>query len=153
MKRTQAYTLIECITYIAVLIVVLNVAFASYYRCQLNAANLRRNADDITRALRAGERWRADIRKAVGSPRSTSGRVIIPQRDGDVTYEVADGTVWRQTTQSRIAILKQVKNSVMQTEVRGQVHAWRWELELATPQKAVQMRPLFTFEAAGEQQL
>jgi hypothetical protein len=153
MKRTQAYTLIECITYVAVLAIVLNLGFTAYFRCQLNAAHLRRNADDITSALRAGERWRTDIRKAVSSTRSTSGGLVIPQRDGDVTYEVADGTVWRQTTQSRIAILKQVKNSVMQTEVRGQVHAWRWELELATPQKAVQMRPLFTFEAAGEQQL
>jgi Tfp pilus assembly protein PilE len=80
MRSTRGYTLIECITYIAVLLLLLNAAFASYYRCELNAANLRRNADDILRALHAGERWRADIRATIAMPRLTPGGVIIPRR-------------------------------------------------------------------------
>ena len=68
MKSTRGYSLIECLVYIAVLAVVLNLSFVAYYRYDQHTHSLRRNADDITRALRAGERWREDVRTASASP-------------------------------------------------------------------------------------
>ncbi len=50
MKSRRGYSLLECLVYIAVLAVVLNVSFLAYYRYDQHTRNLRRNADDITRA-------------------------------------------------------------------------------------------------------
>ena len=148
MKNERGFTILEAITYVAVLLMVLSGAFASYSRCQLSSSSLRRNAEDIIRAVHAGERWRVDIRAAIQMPRLTPGGIIIPLQDGEIAYEINDGTMWRQTAGKRIAVLKQVKSSTMQRESRGIVAAWRWELELASQKKTGSTRPLFTFEAA-----
>ena len=151
MNNRRGFTILECITYVAVLLMVLNGAFALYYRCQLSAASLRRNAEDIVRTLHAGEQWRADIRAAIDAPRLTLGGVIIPQRDGEIRYEINDDTVWRQTSRNRVAVLKQVKSSTMQPDPRSAIRAWRWELELVSVKKTGNLRPLFTFESAEGQ--
>ena len=153
MKAKRGYTIIECITYVAVLLMIISAAFASYYRCELSGAGLRRNAEDIVRAMHAGERWRADIRAAIEAPQLTPVGVIIRQSDGEIRYEIDDGILWRQTTHERTAILKQVKRSAMMRDLRGAVRAWHWELELRTEKKAGNLRPLFTFEAAEGQSL
>ena len=147
MKSERGYSLIECLVYIAVLAVVLNLSFVAYYRYDQHTRNLRRNADDITRALRAGERWREDVRTAIGSPHVIANGLAIPQQSGEVAYLFADGAVWRQTGATRTIVLKQVKASTISDDSRQRVNAWRWELELASPQKIVLVRPLFTFTA------
>ena len=60
----RGYLLIEALVYIAVIVALLGVAYAAMYRCIDRSIALRRNADDITSALHAGERWRADVRAA-----------------------------------------------------------------------------------------
>ena len=60
----RGYLLIEALVYIAVVVTLLGVAYAAMYRCVDRSFALRRNADDITSALHAGERWRADVRAA-----------------------------------------------------------------------------------------
>jgi hypothetical protein len=45
--------------------------------------------------------------------------------------------------------LSNVKSSKMQSELRENVTAWRWELELKTVKKTARVRPLFTFEAVA----
>lgn len=142
-RRQSGLTLIEMLIYIAVLVVVLDVAYAAFYRCQRNAVNLRRNADDIVRALHAGERWREDVRAAVAMPEWRDGALHIRQAAGEVTYSFADGSIWK----NRSLVLGGVKNSRMQSDAGKFVTTWRWEVELATPQKVVRVRPLFTFEA------
>src|SRR5262249_52773652 len=65
-EKTRGYILIELLIYIAVLAVVMEVAFSAFYRCLGNTRDLARNADDILKTLAAGEAWRADIRLATG---------------------------------------------------------------------------------------
>lgn len=153
MKSERGYTLIECLVYIAVLAVVLNLSFDAYFRYDQHTRSLRRNAYDITRALRAGEQWRADVRASTAPPHAIENGVAIPQRSGEVTYVFAQGTIWRQSSRTRVSVLKQVKTSTMSDDSRSRVNAWRWELELATPQKAVRVRPLFSFTAVTGGQL
>jgi hypothetical protein len=37
----------------------------------------------------------------------------------------------------------------MQSDSRGKIAAWRWELELKTVKKTARYRPLFTFETVA----
>ena len=147
MKSARGYSLIECLVYIAVLAVVLNLSFSAYYRYDLHTRSLRRNADDITRALRAGERWREDVRTATAPPHVIANGLAIPQSTGEVAYTFADNAIWRQIGTSRVSVLKDVKASAMLDDPRPRIKAWRWELELASPGKAVLVRPLFSFIA------
>ena len=149
MKRRGGYMLVECLVYIVVLAVVLNLAYAAYYRCQTNSVNLRRNAQDIAITMRAGERWRADIRAAKAPPKLEGNRLVVPQVAGEVVYEFADNTMWRQDGKARIAVLRRLLASTMQADARSQVASWRWEVELMTGEKPARIRPLFTFIAVA----
>ena len=152
MKTQRGFSLIEMLVYIAVLTVVIELSFNVYYRYDQHTRDLRRNADDITRALRAGERWREDVRTAVAPPRRVDNGVVIPESSGEVAYLFVDGAVWRHAPGSRMIALKEVKASTMSLDTRQRVRAWRWELELASPQKTVLVRPLFSFTAVARGQ-
>jgi len=149
MKTERGYMLLEMLVYIAVLAVVLDLSFAAYYRYDLYTRDLRRNADDIVRVMRAGERWRDDVRDATAPPHSIDNGVAIPQKSGEIDYVFADSTIWRQVAGVRSIALKRVKTSTMSVDPRQQVNAWRWELELTSPKKIVLVRPLFTFTAVA----
>jgi len=147
MKSERGYTLIECLVYIAALIVVLNLAFDAWFHYDRHTNSMRRNANDIVRTLLAGEQWRADVRTATAPPHAIPNGIAIPHRNGEITYTFVDGDVWRQVGKAHDIALKHVQTSTMSDDSRPNVHAWRWELELATPQKAVRVRPLFSFTA------
>ncbi len=149
-RRTdcRAFTLIELIVYMAVLAVVLGMATPAFYQCLKRSRDLRRNADDIVRVLRAGERWRADVRSAVAEPVLVGEALHIPQQACEIIYTFTDGTVWRHANGGNAPVLKRVKESQMQFDQRTHVSCWRWEIELASPQPVVHIRPLFTFQAA-----
>src|SRR2546421_12898184 len=66
--RQRAYMLMEALAYITVLLVLMGVGFAALYRCIDSSIALRRSAGDLTAAIHAGERWRADIRSAEKEP-------------------------------------------------------------------------------------
>ena len=149
MKRRGGYMLIECLVYITVLAVVLDLAYGAYYRCQLNSVNLRRNAEDIVITVRAGERWRANIRVATAPPKLEGNKLVVPQATGEVVYEFVDNTMWRQDGTARIAVLRRLRASTMQADARSQITSWRWEAELMTGRKTVRLRPLFTFTAVA----
>jgi len=150
MKRHGGFMLLECLVYIVMLAVVLDLAYAAYYRCQTNSVNLRRNAQDIAVTTRAGERWRADIRAAAVPPKLDGNRLVILQATGKVVYEFADNTMWRRNGTARIAVLRQLRASTMQADARSQVTSWRWEVELMTTgKKPARIRPLFTFNAVA----
>jgi len=153
MKSERGYMLLEMLVYIAVLAVVIDLSFAAYYRYDLYTRNLRRNADDIVRVMRAGERWRDDIRNAIAPPHAIDNGVAIPQKSGEIDYVFADGNVCRQVAGARAIALKQVKASTMSVDPRQHVNAWRWELELTSPKKTVLVHPLFTFTAVAGRSL
>jgi Tfp pilus assembly protein PilE len=89
MKSERGYSLIECLVYIAVLAVVLNLSFVAYYRYEQHTRSLRRNADDITRALRAGERWREDVRTAIAPPHAIANGLAIPPARSCMSLQMA----------------------------------------------------------------
>ena len=149
MKRRGGFMLIECLVYIVILAVVFDLAYAAYYRCQTNSANLRRNAQDIAITMRAGECWRADIRAAKAPPKLAGDKLVITQAAGEVVYEFVDNTMWRQVGPARIALLRRLRASTMQADARSQVTSWRWEVELMAGKKTPRIRPLFTFTAVA----
>jgi hypothetical protein len=130
------------------------------YRCIDRSIALRRNADDITGALHAGERWRADLRAATSQVHvetTDAGQLLhLDGPGGTVIYRFATNTVCRRAgAGSWVQLLSSVKSSTMSADPREYVTAWRWELEIqprATGSvKPGRIRPLFTFLAVPEQ--
>jgi type II secretory pathway component PulJ len=147
-SHSRGISLIECVLYIALFFIVATLTFASYYRVDGETRALNRNAEDISHAMKAGERWRADLRQATERPRVENDTLKFTTKTGDVTYAVRDRTLWRQVGQTKaLPILERVKFSSMQPDTRQQVTAWRWELELETKRAEASVRPLFTFTA------
>jgi hypothetical protein len=155
--RTRAGSLlIECLIYISVFVVVLGLGVGAFYVCWDHSQALHYATDDITAALRAGERWRTDIRRAtgaiVGETASGSRRLRIPHGTNEIIYQFNAGEVRRQVAASDFSelLLARVKASEMVREPRGPVAAWRWELELAARRQETRLPLAFTFEAAAK---
>jgi hypothetical protein len=152
-RAERGIMLIDCLVYCVLFFAVTGVAFSFFYTCWDGSLALRRNSDDITNALRAGETWRADVRAATGAIQvqdSADGEVVrIPEKSGEVVYRFASGTFSRRAGgQDWRVLLPNVGRSRMQTDSRPQVTAWRWELELMTMKKrTLKLHPAFTFEA------
>ena len=145
-----AFSLIECLVYMAVFFVVLGVAFAAYYRMDEQARGFTRNSAGIIRAMQAGERWRADVRAMTNAVQISENQGLqLTASDGNVSYFFRDGAVWRQGAKEKHAtpVLQNVKASTMKLDGRKQVRAWKWEIELQTKRTNVTVRPLFTFLA------
>ena len=152
-QREQGVMLVDCLLYIAMFFVILGVAFKIFYVCWDSAKALRRNTDQIAATLRTGERWRQDVRSAAASLRaeeSPEGAILhIPEKSGEIEWRFSDGVLWRRagTNGAWMQSLAGVKSSRMENDPRGQVNAWRWEVELTTRRKGAKVVPLFTFEA------
>jgi len=146
--------LLECLVYIAVFAILLGGATTAFYFCWDHSDALIYATDDIASALRAGERWRADLRAATGKitvETTATGEVVwVPEGARKVSYRFESGEVRRQTSASNNPelLLANVKTSQMQMDSRGAVSAWRWELELLQRRKGTFLPLLFTFEGA-----
>jgi hypothetical protein len=146
--------LVECLVYIAVFFILLGIGTAAFYFCWDHSKALIYATDDITSVLRAGERWRADVRGATGKisvETTQTGEVVkIPEGTKKILYRFDSGEMRRQMASSDFLelLLPKVKTSQMKTEMRGNVTAWRWELELTQRRQETQLPLLFTFEAA-----
>jgi Tfp pilus assembly protein FimT len=145
--------LIDCLVYIALLALILGLAFAAFYRTLEHTTRLEQNAADIIRALRTGERWRADVRSATGPPRVIAGAkefaLRIPNSNGEIGYIFREGVVLREaapTSQPEV-LLSNVKASSFHRDSHRHAIAWRWELELQGKQKVTRVKPQFTFQA------
>ena len=155
-RRGDGYFLIEVLVYIGVLVLLLGVGYAAMYRCLDSSVALRRNADDITSALHAGERWRADVRSANNPVRveeSSEGQLLhLRGPQGEITYRFATNSISRRLgTGGWVCLLPNVKASSMKADAREYATGWRWDLELQTRAhgsvKPGRVRPLFTFLA------
>lgn len=152
----RAYILAEALVYIVVSSILIGVGYSAMYQCIENSIALRRSADDITNALRAGERWRADVRAAKGQIQFLSeeaGQILVlPGERGEVSYQFSTNAVLRRVGSGPWAsTLASVKSSSMEADVRQTVSAWRWEVELQPRfKKQGRLRPLFTFIAVPE---
>jgi hypothetical protein len=152
-QTTAGVSLIECLVYIAIVLVVMGCGFMALYRGMDNHKNLRRNADDITAAVNAGELWRKDIRAAAGrittEAHEQNQTLFIPQSHGTVAYQFTDGELRRQGRASGpwVVVLPRVQSSSMTADPRERVTAWRWELALKSTAREARVKPVFTFEA------
>ena len=153
--RTHAFTIIECMVYLGVYVTLLGMATLAFYRCYDHMKSMRRNSADITSAVRAGEAWRNDVRRATKPIvfERDDQTLRIQRGDKEVSYRFADAQVLRKSSAGApwIVLLPKVQRSEMQADPRTHVAAWRWELELQTLQKSVRVRPLFTFVATPPQ--
>jgi type II secretory pathway pseudopilin PulG len=150
--RAAAFTIIEAIVYISVLLVLLGAAYMAMYRCIDRSVALRRNAGALTSALEAGERWRADVRSARGPVQIDKDLLRIPTSRGEIAYRFEDHSVLRRiSSNSWVSLLDGVKTSDMQSDQRQEVTAWRWDFELLPVRKDTadtnRFHPLFTFLA------
>ncbi|HKW30100.1 MAG TPA: hypothetical protein VJT54_12245 [Verrucomicrobiae bacterium] len=148
------YLLIECLVYIAVFAVITGLGLMTFYQCWDNSKALRLTTDDVAAALRAGERWRADIRGATGKitvENTATGELLrIPCGTNELRYDFTAGKIHRQLASSGFAesVLTAVEASQMVEDRRGTVTAWRWELDLKPHRKVTHLPLQFTFEAA-----
>jgi hypothetical protein len=153
-RAKEGILLVECLVYIAVFFILLGIGTAAFYACWDYSKALLYTTDDITSALHAGERWRADIRGATGKisvETTAKGEVVnIPEGTKKILYRFDSGEVRRQIATSDFSelLLPKVKSSQMNMDARGNVTAWRWELELAQRRRETHLPLLFTFEAA-----
>src|SRR6267378_4008242 len=145
--------LTECLVYIAVFAILLGIGTAAFYFCWDHSKALVVATDDIAAAVRAGERWRADVRGATGKisvATTAAGEVVrIPKADKEIVYRFESGEVRREisNTGNSWLLLPKVKTSGMKLDARGGVTAWRWELELTQRRQEMHLPLLFTFEA------
>ncbi|HEY5233818.1 MAG TPA: hypothetical protein VIK35_09830 [Verrucomicrobiae bacterium] len=153
-RGASGMLLIECMVYIAVFAILLGGATTVFYFCWDHSQAVIYATDDIASALRAGERWRADVRAATGTisiETTMTGEVVkIPEGGKEIIYRFDSGEVRRQMSVSEFSelLLPKVKASQMKPAARGEVRAWCWELELAPRRKETNLPLLFTFEAA-----
>ncbi len=152
-RRQAGLMLLECLVYLGVFALILTFAFGIFFQSWQNEHKLRRNANEITAALNAGERWRADLRAATGPVQLTGTTnepgLRIPQAQGEVSYLFWHGGVWRDDPRLREPnlLLGNVTASRMAPDPRQKVTAWRWDIELKSREHKRLVRPLFTFLA------
>lgn len=147
-SAARGIVLIDAMVYIVVLGIVLLLAASVFDKGMRESAGLQRNMADIERAMKAGERWRTDVRSAIGTIESTGQTLTIPQRDGEIVYEFATNEVRRTVNATKAEVfLARVQTSSMTQERRGDVVGWKWEVELERRVKEARVRPLFTFMA------
>lgn len=146
--------LLECLVYMAVFVILVGIGTAVFFLCWDHSKALIYATGDISSALRAGECWRADVRDATGKisvETTATGEVMrIPEAEREVAYHFESGEVRRQITPNNFPqlLLSKVKTSQVKMDVRGEVNAWRWELELTERRQETRLPLLFTFEAA-----
>ncbi len=153
-QKRGAFTLIETLVYMSMLILVIALGYAAMYKSMDASTGLRRNAADITQALDAGERWREDVRNAAKPLRvekisNDETLLHIPQANAEVVYRFASNNVSRRVGNAEWApALEHVSNSTFAPDPRQQVTAWKWEIEMQPYRKSLtRLAPLFTFLA------
>lgn len=156
MSRRTGTLLLETIAYMAIFVVVLGLATDAFYQSWSASGALRRDADQISQSMNAGERWRADIRAASGAIEKTSlngsETIRIPQAQGEIIYRFAHAEVRRRpaTSARESVVVSKIKSSRMQIEREpfGSVCRWELELEPNRPRRGT-LAPLFTFTAVA----
>ena len=150
-RGNRGYFLIELVVYFSLFLLVTGLAYMAFYQAMGHSRSVQGCAEDIARALKAGESWRQDIRTATAPPnwREVDGvqYLQIPQGTNAAVYFFNRDSVWRfhESQPTPVLVLKAVKQSTMKADNRSRVSAWRWELELQGRKRHVNIRPLFTF--------
>lgn len=147
--RERGVTLIECMTYFAVLVVVYGCGVAMLHRGMKAHRQFCLNTAQISQVLRAGEQWRIDVRSASGTLQFDAAKqaLTIPTPTGHITYTFKDHQIERRKNKDSTWQLPGVAKAEFIQENRLQVTAWRWELQLASEHNEPSLPPLFSFTA------
>jgi type II secretory pathway component PulJ len=154
-RRGSGTTLVEVLVYLGAAGVVLVAMMQAFHVGYSSAVTLHRQAQQMTRALQAGERWRADVRQASAVPQleqtSEGLRMIIPQLQGTVFYEFGTNGVYRTGSApgGTVPVLTEAIVSQVQSEWREGIQVWRWDVCLSPDRKSGRWRPVFTFVAVA----
>jgi type II secretory pathway component PulJ len=154
--RRRGLLLVDLMMYLSLLALVLILTAVVFDQALKQSSQLQRNVSDIERAMKAGERWRGDVRSATAPPRLAQSEgaefFVIPNGTNEVAYSLQKNKLLRfdsSTGRAEIA-LEMVKSNRVIFEKRAEAEGWRWELELDQRRKNARVRPLFTFMAVPE---
>ena len=161
----RGVTLIEVLIYVVLFYTFMMVAADTYMSGKNQARSIRWNATKIVRVMYAGERWRQDIRDAISPPQNIQSSLPNPDAPLDIIELTSlkiiksSETNWYAFRRDRVfrmsshlptrweLVMDRENSSTMIEEERGEVAAWRWEVELKTRTKKAPIDPLFTFLA------
>ena len=157
-NKRRAMTLVEVIMYVVISVAVFFMSYQTVGIGSRRVSVMRFQAQDLSTALHAGERWRSDIRSVIAAPRLLTRDLRAGRKahvlelvtvDGLVSYGYDGQRLLRRVGngQPQELIHGQIESSRMIRDQRGRVTAWRWELELKRRNPRSQMRPLLTFLA------
>jgi hypothetical protein len=155
-EQRSAIVLIDLLVYISLLAIVLALIAVVFDKGLQQSAQLQRNISDIERALKAGERWRAEVRSATAPPRIDKVEGVdffyIPVGTNEIAYSFQSNRVYRfiSSKDGWEVALKDVKAAQVFVEAREHASGWRWEVELERRRRTAHVRPLFTFLAVPE---
>ncbi len=153
-RRTAGILILQCVVYLSVFSILTGIGLAAFYLCWDDSKAMIYATDDISSALHAGERWRADVRNATGKitvETTPEGELLkIPHGKDEVFYSYHNGAIRRKLASAKYSdlVFEKVNASQMSTEARNGVVAWRWELDLVVRRPETHLPLLFTFEAA-----
>ena len=153
-RRLAGVMLVEALVYIAVFAILTAIGMAAFYLVWDQSKAMIYATDDIGATLRAGERWRADVRNATGKisvEQSATNEVVrIPGPEKEIIYRFESGELRREIPARQISevVLPRVNGSQMTGEIRSGVTAWRWELDVVVRRAESHLPLLFTFQAA-----
>ena len=156
LRRSEAgILLVEALVYLSVFMGIMVMAGAAFYRTLDQTRTLRRVADDISRVLTAGERWRADVRAATRVPVLVTDGMAqalhLPQTNSEVIYLFDGAQVLRSTDTNGpwSPALTSIKASSFHHDLHTHVASWRWEIELKTTRANTRTIPLFSFDVVA----
>ena len=141
--------LIECMVYLSVIAVILLLGMTALFHGLKQHYRISQGSTDITRALGAGERWRADLRAAGRPPAwhddKDGPQLRVASGTNTIRYAFRTNTVWRSTDGLHWQpVLAGVKTSRMTALDRPPVTAWQWDVELVSHARSA-VKPWFTF--------
>lgn len=144
--------LVDLMVYIALVMGVLILLGIVFGRAASQAGGLRQNIADIERAMKAGERFRADVRAATGEIHAEEGKIVIPAAGGEIRYDLTSTNVLRSRpgAERPEVLLSDIRNARIFADRLEHATGWRLEVELDQRQKTARMRPLFTFISTPE---
>lgn len=151
-RSARGFALVEVIVYFVVLVVLLAIAYSLLIQCISDSLAFRRSTDDIVRVLRAGEKWRSDVRasREVRLELNAGEQILrLAGAPGEVSYRCASNCLYRRVDgQGWRPFLPNVRTADFVRDPRLNVTAWRCEIELQKHAKpAGSLQPRFTFIA------
>ncbi|HEY1169922.1 MAG TPA: hypothetical protein VGH19_01015 [Verrucomicrobiae bacterium] len=129
----------EMLIYIACVTIILSFLTVGIWKVLKAYEGLGRRTDAMSRLLRVGETWRADVRAASAVSQMEMGengahlKIVTPA--GEKIYRFSSGQLAREQKTFTEELLKNVTSSQMQKMERTGVVYWQWDVEIIGGQK------------------